>query len=64
MPEILELAHLVHQHRVTQMQVRGGRVETDLDSKRPTLGQTRLQVFLVENLFSTAQKRGDYLVHK
>ena len=34
MPELLELAHLVQQHGVAQVQVRGGRVEPGLHAQR------------------------------
>src|SRR6187397_3082437 len=35
-PEGLELAHLVDQHRVAKVQIRSGRIESRLDSQRLT----------------------------
>jgi hypothetical protein len=54
MPQILELAHLVEQHGVANVQVRRGRIEAGLDSQRSTQGQARLHLFDLENFFGTA----------
>jgi hypothetical protein len=37
MAEILEVAQLVDQHGVAEMQIRRGRVEARLDPQRPTM---------------------------
>ena len=37
--EVLELAHLVDQHGVAEVQIGSGRIETRLDPERPSLGE-------------------------
>ena len=54
MPQVLELAHLVQQHRVAQVQVGRGRVEAGLDPQRPALGQARGQFVDLEDFVGAA----------
>jgi len=44
--EFLKMAQFVDEHRMTQVQVRCGRVETRLDPQRARLGQLLLQILL------------------
>ena len=44
MPELLELAHLVEQHRVPEMQVRRRRIESRLDLERTAALQLLLEL--------------------
>ena len=54
MPEVLELAHLVEQHRVAQVQVRRGRVESGLDAQRAAFLQAGFQLVALEQLVRPA----------
>ena len=54
MAEILKLAHLVEQHRVTQVQVRRSRVETGFHTQRPAELEPRFQVFALDDFLSAA----------
>src|SRR5690606_13837754 len=52
--EVLELAHLVQQHRVAQVQVGGGRVEPGLDPQRAPQLEPGLQLLALEDLVGAA----------
>ena len=52
-PEVLELAHLVEQHGVPEVQVRRRRVETGLDAQRTSRLQARLQFVGLDDLVGT-----------
>ena len=54
MAEVLELPHLVEQHRVAQVQVRRGRVEARLDPQRPAERQPALQLVALEDFVGAA----------
>ena len=54
-PEILKVLHLADEHRVTEVQIRRGRIEADLDQQRPSC--------FFEALEFGAQFRGSHHVH-
>ena len=56
MAELLELAHLVDEHRVAQMQIRCGRIEPRLDAQRLATRQFLLEFGLDEQLRRPAAK--------
>ncbi len=58
-PEILELAHLVDQHGMTEVQIRRGRIEAGLDSQRLAAANFFLQFSLEQYFITTAF----YLLH-
>ncbi len=58
MAEVLELTHLVQQHRVAQVQVRRGGVEAGLDAQRAAFLQARAQILELEDLVGTAADQG------
>ena len=39
MAELLELAHLINEHRMAQVQIRRGRIKTRLDAQRAALAR-------------------------
>ena len=53
-PQLLELAHLVDEHGVAEVQVRRGRVEARLDPQRLAAGQLLRQVGLGQELGGAA----------
>jgi hypothetical protein len=59
MTEILELPHLVQQHDMSKMQVRGGRIEARFDAQRPALLQPRRKIIFEEHLLRTTQQFGE-----
>ena len=63
MAQILELAHLVEQHGVAQMQIRRGRIETGLDPKRAAELQARFQLLRFEDFLRTAADQFEYFLH-
>jgi hypothetical protein len=56
--EVLELAHLVQQHRMAQVQVGRGGVEAGLDPQRAAFLQARTQILELEDLVGTAADQG------
>ena len=54
MAEVLQLAQLVDQHRVTEVQVRRGRIEARLDAQRFTRLQSVDQFGLDQQFFAAA----------
>ncbi len=54
MPQLLELAHLVDEHRVADVQIRGRRVESGLDDQRPALLELRLEPVLGQHFIRAA----------
>ena len=54
MPEILELFHLLNEHRMTQMQIRRGRIESRFDAKRTPFLELCEELFFGKNLHSAA----------
>ncbi len=54
MAELLELAHLVDEHRVPDVQVGRGRVEAGLDDQRPALPEFGRQSVLGQHLVGAA----------
>jgi hypothetical protein len=63
MAEFLELTQLGETHRVSQMDVRGGRVDAELHFKGATESQLGGQLLLAEDL-GTASKKGGVLFGK
>ncbi len=56
--QLLELAQLVDQNRMTQVQIRGGGIKARLDSQRAAAGDALAQfVFLNDLIRATAQQR-------
>ncbi len=55
MPQILELAHLVQQHGMAQMQIGRGRIEARLHAQRPAKFQSRLQFFEFDDFLGAAR---------
>ena len=53
-PEILELPHLVQQHRMAEMQIGRGRIEARLDPQRPAELEARLELLALDDLVGTA----------
>ena len=51
--QLLKLAQLVYQHRVSQMQVRRRGIEAGLDAQRPVPGELFLQFGLDEDFLGT-----------
>src|SRR5690606_39133465 len=45
-PELLELAHLLHEHGVPEVEVGAGRVEARLHAERPALAELREELVL------------------
>ncbi len=62
MPELLELAHLVQQHRVPEVQVGGGRVETGLHVQRGAAPELAGEVGVGEHLARAPVQLGDLFV--
>jgi hypothetical protein len=62
MSQILELAHLVEQHRVAEMQVRRGRIEAGLDPQRAAELEPREQIFALDDFFGAATNHVECLV--
>jgi len=56
--EVLELAHLVEQHGVAEVQVRRGWIESRLHAQRSAKLEPRFQVFALDDFFGAA---GDLL---
>ena len=54
MPQLLELAHLVEQHGVAEMQIRCGGIETGFHPQRHAGGQARFELLKLEDLLGTA----------
>jgi hypothetical protein len=54
MPELLQLAELVEQHRVTEVEVGSRRVEARLDAKRDALRKPRHELRLDQQLVGAA----------
>ena len=59
MPELLELAHLVEQHRVPEVQVRGGRIEARLHAQRRAALELPGEVRLGQHLVGAAAQLSD-----
>ena len=49
-PQVLQLAHLVEDHRVAEVQVRRRGVESRLHAQRPALGELAREVLLEDQL--------------
>ena len=58
MAKVLELAHLVQQHCVAQVQVGRSGVEAGLDPQRAAFLQARAQILELEDLVGTAADQG------
>ena len=58
MSQILELAHLVEQHRVSEMQVRRGRIEARLDAQGAAQGQPRRELVVFQDIDRAAVDEG------
>ena len=54
MAEVLELPHLVEQHRVAEMQIRRGRIESGLDPQRAAELEARLELLALDDLVGAA----------
>ncbi len=54
MAELLKLLHLLDQHRVTQVQIRRGRIEPGFDAQRPAPLELGDQFFFRQNLDGAA----------
>ena len=52
MAEVLKLAHLVEEHRVSQVKIRSGWIEAGLHLKRPTARQPILEFALRQDFLS------------
>ena len=64
MTKILKLTHLIYDYRMTKMQIWGSRVESYLDSKRPTFIQSRYQFLLWDNFLSASAKFCHYTIYR
>ena len=53
MPEILQLAHLVEQHGMAEMQIRRSRIKARLDTQRSSQRQLMFQFFFKQQLVGT-----------
>ncbi|GHA88527.1 hypothetical protein GCM10007067_28210 [Lysobacter bugurensis] len=53
MAQVLKLPQLVKQDRMTEMQIRGGRIEAGLDAQRTAELQTRFELLALENFIGT-----------
>ena len=62
MPEVLELTHLVQQHRVAQVQIRRGGIESCLDPERTRFGEPRPQLLAPQQLLGAALDERELLV--
>lgn len=63
MTKLLELTHLVQQHRMAQVQVRCGRVEASLDAQRLAFAQLVHQLLFDQKFFCAALDLGEARVH-
>ncbi len=63
MPELLELAHLVDQHRVAHVQIRRRRIESGLDDQRLAALQPNLQPVLRQHLVGASHQFCDLFFH-
>ena len=54
MAQLLELAHLVEQHGVTEVQVRRSGIEAGLDPQRAAKFQPRFQLVALEDFIAAA----------
>ena len=61
--ERLELAHLVDEHRVPEMQVGRGRIEARLDAQRLAARQLLHELALDEHFAGPAQQFGNLILH-
>jgi hypothetical protein len=59
MTELLELAHLVEKHGVSEMQIRRRRIKTRLDAQRPPAPQLRKKLSLDKYVHRTALDLGE-----
>ncbi len=64
MAQLLELTQLVDQHRVPQVQVRGGRVEAGLDAQRLAALELLNQFRLDQYFFRTALDKRQLLFNR
>ncbi len=62
--EILKAAHFVNQHRVPEMQIRRGRVETGLDTQRLAPAQLGEQLGLEQDFGGAALEFGELLFRR
>ena len=62
MAQILELAHLVQQHGVAEVQVGRGRIEAGLDAQRTASLQPRLELIKLEYFLGTAADNFEYII--
>jgi hypothetical protein len=62
MAQILELAHLVQQHGMAQVQIRRRRIEAGLDAQRPAAFQPLDQVFPLDDFVGATRNRGQRLL--
>ena len=63
MTEILELAHLVEQHGMAEVQIRRGRIEAGLDAQRPAQPEARLQILTLDDFIGAATDQVERVVH-
>ncbi|GBC55328.1 hypothetical protein PSNTI_07790 [Stutzerimonas stutzeri] len=64
MPELLKLAHLVDQHRVTEMKVGSRRIESSLDAQRLASLKLGNQLRLDEHLISAPLDHRQLLLNR
>ena len=63
MAQVLQLAHFIEHHRVAKMDVRGGGVQSELDSQRLASGRATdqlLEPFGLRNQFVATPQRGGH----
>jgi hypothetical protein len=56
-PQVLELAHLVEQDSVAQMQIGSGRIETGFDTQHSTCPQFGRKFFFDQQFIAAARRR-------
>src|SRR4029077_7294545 len=56
---LLERAHALQRYRVSDVDVARRRVDSELDPKRPALGQLALELALGQHLHGVAGERGE-----